>query len=130
MSFGTALQRALVDPIGLRAFERGFEPSLVEAFACPLDCGNGGIQHLGDLSVAERLSLGVIAYDVGFEQDAGSVQLTRWGAARRDELVQVHSLLFAELDEVFLFHSSSPPETDQPQDKLLHRNVKSSLTED
>src|SRR4029453_19264372 len=116
MSFGTALQRALVDPIGLKAFERGFESSLVEAFACPLDCSNGGIQHLGDLSVAERLSFGVIAY-VGFEQDTGSVQLTRWGAARRDELVQVHSLLFAELDEVFLFHSGSPPKMDQPQDK-------------
>jgi hypothetical protein len=130
MRFGTALQRALVEPIGLRAFERGFEPSLLEAFACPLDCSNGGLKHLGDLSVAERLSLGVIAYDVGFEQDAGSVQLTRWGAARRDELVQVNSLLFAELDEVFLFHSSSPPKTDRSQDKPLDTNVKSSLTED
>jgi hypothetical protein len=44
--------------------------------------------------------------------------------------VQVLSLFLGELDEVFLFHSSSPPKTDQPQDKPLHRNVKSALTED
>jgi hypothetical protein len=67
---------------------------------------------------------------VGFEQDAGSVQLTRRGGARRDELVQVLSLLLAELDEVFLFHSGSPPKTHQPQDKPLDTNIKSSLTED
>ena len=67
--------------------------------------------------------------NVGFEQDAGSVQFTRWGAARRDELVQVLSLLLAELDEEFLFHSSSPPKMDQPKDKPLDTNFKSSLTE-
>jgi hypothetical protein len=111
MSFGTPLQRALVDPIGLRAFQRGLQTSFVEAFARPLDRGNGGLEHPGDLSVAERLDLGVFAY-VCFEQDAGSVQLTRWGAARRDELVQVLSLFLAQLDEVFLFHSGSPPKTD------------------
>ena len=99
MSFGTALQRALVEPIGLRAFQRGLQTSLVKAFACPLDRGNGGLQHPGDLSVAECLSFGVFAY-IGFEQDAGSVQLARWGAARRDELVQVLPLFLAELDEV------------------------------
>jgi hypothetical protein len=87
------------------------------------------LEHLGDLSIAERLSLGVIAYVVGFEQDAGSVQLTCWGAARRDEFVQVLPLFLGQLDEVFLFHRGSPPETDQPQDKPLYRNVKSSLTE-
>jgi hypothetical protein len=54
----------------------------------------------------------------------------RWGAARRDELVQVLSLLLAELDEEFLFHSSSPPKMDQSKDKPLDTNFKSSLTED
>jgi hypothetical protein len=87
-------------------------------------------EHPGDLSVAERLWLGVFAYVVGFEQDAGSVQLTRRGGARRDELVQVLSLLLAQLNEVFLFHSGSPPKTDQPQDTPLDTNIKSSLTED
>jgi hypothetical protein len=72
----------------------------------------------------------VFACEVGFEQDAGSVQLTRRGSARRDELVQVLSLLLAELEEVFLFRSGSPPKTNQPQDKLLDTNIKSSLTED
>src|SRR5215211_8158411 len=129
MSFGAPLQRTLVDPIGLRAFQRGLQTSLVEAFARPLDRGSGGLQHPGDLSVAERLCLGVFV-NVGFEQDAGSVQLTRRGTARRDEFVQVLSLLLGQLDDVFLFHSSSPPKTDQPQDKPLDTNVKSSLTED
>src|SRR3712207_9349837 len=71
VSFGAPLQRALVDPIGLRAFQRSLEASLVKAFARSLYGGRGGLEHLGDLSVAERLSLGVFA-DVGFEQDAGS----------------------------------------------------------
>src|ERR687889_378005 len=44
--FGTPLQRTLVEPIGLRAFKRGPESSLVEAFARPLDCGNGGLQSI------------------------------------------------------------------------------------
>ena len=66
----------------------------------------------------------------GFEQDARSVQLTRRGAARRDEFVQVLPLFLGQLDDVFLFHRGSPPKMDQPQDKPLHRNVKSSLTED
>jgi hypothetical protein len=60
--FGTPLQRALVDPIGLRAFQRGIESSLLEAFARPLDYGSEALQHPGDLSVAERLCLGVFAY--------------------------------------------------------------------
>jgi hypothetical protein len=128
--FGAPLQRTLVEPIGLRAFQCGLQSSLVEAFACPLDCGSGGLQHPGDLSVAERLCLGVFACEVDFEQDAGSVQLTRRSGARRDELAQVLSLLLAQLDEVFLFHSDSPPKTDQPQDKPLDTNIKSSLTED
>jgi hypothetical protein len=68
--------------------------------------------------------------DVGFEQDAGSVQLTRRGGARRDELVQVLSLFLTQLEEVFLFPSSSPPMMDQPQDKPLDTNIKPSLTED
>src|SRR5215216_3143914 len=59
--FGAPLQRAPVDPIGLRAFQCGLQTSLVEAFACPLDRGGGGLQHPGDLSVAERLCFGVFA---------------------------------------------------------------------
>jgi hypothetical protein len=43
--------------------------------------------------------------------------------------VQVLSLFFAQLEEVFLFHGGSPPKTDQPQDKPLDTNVKSSLTQ-
>jgi len=66
----------------------------------------------------------------GFEQDARSVQLTHRGAARRDEFVQVLPLFLGQLDDVFLFHRGSPPKMDHPQDKPLHRNVKSSLTED
>src|SRR3712207_2746067 len=77
--FGAPLQRALVDPIGFRAFQRSLEASLVKAFARSLYGGRGGLEHLGDLSVAEHLSLGVFAYEVGFEQDAGSIQLTRGG---------------------------------------------------
>jgi hypothetical protein len=95
-----------------------------------LDCGSGGLLHPGDLSVAEHPCLGVVFAYVGFEQDAGSVRLTRRGAARRDELVQVLSLLLGELDEAFLSRSGSPPKTDQPQDKPLDTNVKSSLTQD
>ena len=30
----------------------------------------------------------------------------------------------------FFFHSGTPPKTNQPQDKLLDTNIKSSLTED
>jgi hypothetical protein len=109
MRFGTPLQRTLVEPIGLRAFKRGPESSLVEAFA-PFGLWQWrSAEHPGDLSVAERLWLGMFAYDVDFEQDSGSVQLTRRGGARRDELVQVLSLLLAELDELFLFHSGFPP---------------------
>jgi hypothetical protein len=92
--FSTPLQRTLVEPIGLRAFQRGLQSSLLEAFAeafaRPVNCGSGGLNHQGDLSVAERLCLGVLAY-VDFEQDAGSVQLTSRGSAGRDELVQVFS---------------------------------------
>jgi hypothetical protein len=74
----------------------------------------------------------VFAYDVGFESRMRArLNLLRagGGAARRDELVQVLSLFFAQLEEVFLFHSGSPPKTDQPQDKPLDTNVKSSLTQ-
>src|SRR3712207_4843721 len=120
---------ALVDPVGLRAFQRSLESSLVKAFARPLYSGCGGLEHPGDLSVDECLCLGVLAY-VGFEQDAGSVQLTRWGSASRDEFVQVLPLFLGQLDDVFLSHSGSPLKTDQPQDKPLDTNVKSSLTED
>src|SRR3712207_2943852 len=98
-SFGAPLQRALVEPIGFRAFQRSLDASLVKEFARPLYGGRGGLEHLGDLSVAERLSLGVFA-DVGFEQDAGSVQLTRGGATSRDEFVEVRQLLLTQLDEV------------------------------
>jgi hypothetical protein len=41
--FATSLQRTLVDPIGLRAFQRALQSSLVEALARPLDCGSGGL---------------------------------------------------------------------------------------
>jgi hypothetical protein len=41
--FGTPLQRTLVEPIGLRAFQRALQSSLVEAFARPLDCGSRGL---------------------------------------------------------------------------------------
>jgi hypothetical protein len=41
------LKRTLVEPIGLRAFQRGIESSLVEAFARPLlNCGSGGLQSI------------------------------------------------------------------------------------
>jgi hypothetical protein len=61
-------------------------------------------EHPGDLSVAERLCLGVFACDdVGFEQDAGSVQLTRRGGAKRDELVQQKSCVPVDCyDEVLV----------------------------
>jgi hypothetical protein len=55
-------KRALVEPIGLRAFQRALQSSLVEAFARPLDCGSRGLKHQGDLSVAERLWPGVFDY--------------------------------------------------------------------
>src|SRR3712207_8910456 len=64
--------------------------------------GRGGLEHLGDLSVAERLSLGVFA-DVGFEQDAGSVQLTRGGATSRDEFVEVRQLLLGQSSTRYSF---------------------------
>ena len=41
--FGAPLQRMLVEPIGLRAFQRALQSSLVVAFARPLDCGSGGL---------------------------------------------------------------------------------------
>jgi hypothetical protein len=61
-------------------------------------------EHPGDLSVAERLCLGVFACDdVGFEQDAGSVQLTRRGGAKRDDLVQQKSCVPVDCyDEVLV----------------------------
>ena len=66
--------------------------------------------------------------DVGFEQNAGSIQLTRGGSARRDEVVQVLAFFLGQLDYVLLPHSGSPPKMDQPQDKQFDRNVKSALT--
>ena len=49
------------------------------------------------------LEVGDLFHDIVFEQDAGSVRLTGRGGARRDELVQVLSLLLAQLEEVLLF---------------------------
>ncbi len=91
VSFGAPLQRALVDPIGLRAFQRGLQTSLVEAFARPLYGGRRRLQHLGDLTIDECLLIGMFA-DLGLEQDASTVQFTCGSGASRDELVQVLAL--------------------------------------
>src|SRR5215207_4261120 len=66
VSFGAPLQRALVDPIGHRAFQRSLESPLVETFAHPLYGGRRRLEHLGDLTIDERLSRFLLARKISF----------------------------------------------------------------
>ena len=96
------------------------------------------IEHLGDLFVDERLSLGVFV-DVGFQQDAGSVQLTnsRAGAAPEEMSLRKEMSLrrysrscSVSSTKYFFLIAELSSERDQPQDKPPDKNAKSSLTKD
>jgi hypothetical protein len=93
-------------------FKGSLKPLSAKAFANSLHGGRGSLQHPGDLLVYGcRTTTAGMLTDVSLKQDTSTIEHTCRSGTRRDELAQMLSLGFGELNDVLFVHGDSPTRT-------------------
>ena len=113
-------------PRGLRIVfvrQRGVEPFVHELAPRPFNCGDAGIQRLGDPAITPAFAS---LRDIRLQQDTRLGQQSRGSPARADECGKPIPFLGAQTHDVFFNGDFFPGHESSPS--LINRNRDSQLT--